>query len=198
MPRDTPPPIPRQRPRSSVGGQGSNANMVPLGDGRGHLQDQQSAVPDLSLPPKPVATVQKVYESAPQVRDLRKEATQKFMPTVVKRKIDASKGRGRLLEEDEVEKLEQEGYGSAKGKVETVGAGGVMVDAAPAVDERSPGSPGAGYLEEEQARILKEEEERFAREMAMTVGDDGEDDDQVRAADRGKGVTMEEISDDDI
>lgn len=201
MPRDTPPPIPRQRPRltgSRPGGGGGNANTEPLGAGREHLQDRASETPDLSLPPKPVAAVQKVYESAPQVRDLRKEATQRFMPTVVKRKIDASKGQGKLLEEHELDRLEREGYGgTSSADQESVATRGMSVDAAPAVDDVSAGVRRYSSLEEEQGRRLAEEEEKFAREMTM-AGEEGEE--EVKdgpSANLGKRVIMEEVEDEE-
>lgn len=81
MPRDTPPPIPRRPGRHS------------------HTEDASSE------PKKPTI----VYEAAPQVRDLRKEAT-KFMPTAVAQKMRLAKGEGRLLEPEEFDQLEKQGY----------------------------------------------------------------------------------------
>ena len=194
MPRDTPPPIPRNRPGSSRPnrGGGGNANIEPLG--RERLQDRATHTPDLSLPPKPVAAVQKVYESAPQVRDLRKEATQKFVPSVVKRKIDASKGKGKLLEEEEVEKLENEGYGAiASGAgAEPLGNRPPIVNPAPVVDEGAGREQDDRQLSSAQRR-LDEEEEMFAREMAMA--EEAEDGDGLQSR---KGVTMEDVEDEDL
>ena len=157
--------------------------MEPLGGGREHLQDRDTQTPDLSLPAKPTVTVQKVYESAPQVRDLRKEATQRFVPSVVKQKIDASKGKGKLLEEEELEQLEREGYGGtaplrnpATVKAEVSHP---IINAAPAVDDQGP---------DYEHRRLEEEEERFRREMAMAEEENPTD--EYR---HGKGVTMEEV-----
>jgi hypothetical protein len=87
MPRDTPPPIPRQRNR----------------------QAKADGVPDEPEPKK----AQIVYEAAPQVRDFLKEAT-KFMPTAVANKMKLAKGEGRLLEPEEFDKLKEEGYMEAK------------------------------------------------------------------------------------
>ncbi|KAF1962881.1 hypothetical protein CC80DRAFT_487326 [Byssothecium circinans] len=81
MPRDTPPPVPHRR---------------------GHNAPAEDAPPE---PKKP----QLVYEAAPEVRDLKKEAT-RFMPTAVANKIKLAKGEGRLLEPEEFDKLEEEGY----------------------------------------------------------------------------------------
>ncbi len=119
-PKDTPPPIPRQRrdegdrPRHST-----NANSEPLGAER-RLRNREGAddaeVPDTTLPAKPAPKT--TYESKAVVRDLRKEATARFVPNAVKRKIDATKGVGAtLLEEEEVEKLEKEGYGAGGGRL---------------------------------------------------------------------------------
>ena len=178
-PKDTPPPIPRQRhdrPRHST-----NANSEPLGVDRrlplGQGGSELEQRPDTTLPAKP--TVKTTYESAPQVRDLKKEATAKFVPAAVRRKIDASKGKGgTLLEEEEVERLEKEGYGA--GAVEAISASAQMVeDAAPDVGK-----------EDEEAQRLREEEERFAREMESV-------EDQEEIIDGPRPVTMEEVSDED-
>ncbi|ORY00374.1 WW domain binding protein 11-domain-containing protein [Clohesyomyces aquaticus] len=87
MPRDTPPPIPpRNRERNSLAGLGDDA---------------------LPEPKKPTI----VYESAPQVRDLQKEAAQ-FVPAAVAAKRKLAKGdvQGKLMEPEEFDKLEREGY----------------------------------------------------------------------------------------
>ena len=201
MPRDTPPPIPRQRRPfvARTGGGGGNANMEPLGAGREHLQDRPSEAPDLSLPPKPEAVVQKVYESAPQVRDLRKEATQRFMPTVVKRKIDAIKGKGRLLEEEEMESLEKEGYAGATDSAVALAPVGMKMDAAPAINDNQGGARENRRWDEEQARRLAEEEERSALEMEMAgQAEDGDEREEVAAAIQGKRVMLEEVEDEDL
>ncbi|KAH7398834.1 WW domain binding protein 11-domain-containing protein [Phaeosphaeria sp. MPI-PUGE-AT-0046c] len=83
MPRDTPPPIPRRSNRSA---------------------SAQDAAAE-SEPKK----AQIVYEAAPEVRNFLKEAT-KFMPTAVANKMKLAKGEGRLLEPDEFDKLQNEGY----------------------------------------------------------------------------------------
>lgn len=181
-PKDTPPPIPRQRrerPNHST-----NANSEPLGADRrlperpDATEQREKQKPDTAFPPKP--TVKTTYESAPQVRDLKKEATARFLPSAVRRKIDASKGKGgTLLEEEEVERLEREGYGG--GRDGGAGGGkGILIDAAPVVGEG-----------DEQSRRLREEEERFAREMEMVEGHEGE-------AEGPRGVEMEEVSDEDL
>jgi hypothetical protein len=82
MPRDTPPPIPQRH-------------------------NQQAQV-DGEPAPEP-KKAQTVYEAAPEVRNFLKEAT-KFMPTAVANKMKLAKGEGRLLEPDEFDKLQEEGY----------------------------------------------------------------------------------------
>ena len=187
-PRDTPPPIPRQRKDDLQRHHSTNANSEPLGADR-RLRDRGGAaeaeVPDTALPAKPAAKT--TYESKPVIRDLRKEATANFVPNAVKRKLDATKGvGGKLLEEEEVEKLEKEGYGAGGGKVRDGLEGrGLVVDAAPEVG-------GGGAEDEGERRRLEEEEERFRREMEM-VEADGE-----KEGDGRKGVMMEEVSDEDL
>jgi len=67
--------------------------------------------------PKPEpAPAQTVYSSAPQVRDLRKEATSRFVPAAVASKMAAAKGQGgKLLEPEEADALEKAGYTAARG-----------------------------------------------------------------------------------
>ena len=106
MPRDTPPPIPKEildewfakrRARRS------NANQEPLGEGKGRSERPPAA---------PVVAVESktVYSAQPIVRDLRKEAVSAFVPNVVQAKIDKSTGRAGLLEPEEADQLEKEGY----------------------------------------------------------------------------------------
>lgn len=78
MPRDTPPPIPRRPNRN---------------------QKQEQA--------KPKAPVQHqtTYSAAPQLRDLRKEATDKFMPASVKAR---QRDKPTMLEPEEADALEEE------------------------------------------------------------------------------------------
>ena len=184
-PRDTPPPIPRQRrddrPRHST-----NANSEPLGAER-RLQNREGAaaeVPDTTLPPKPAPKT--TYESKPVVRDLRKEATARFVPNAVKRKIDATKGVGaKLLEEEEVEKLEKEGYRAGGNMLWNGGVGrGLVIDAAPEVGGRDP-------EDERERRRLEEEEDRFRKEMETVEEDAGEGEEPKR-------VTVEEVSDEEL
>ncbi|KAI1379129.1 WW domain binding protein 11-domain-containing protein [Hypoxylon crocopeplum] len=100
MPRDTPPPVPKEildkwyaKRRAA-----RNANDTPLGD-----RNRQAP------PPAPVES-KTVYEAKPVVRDLRKEAVSAFMPTAVRMKMEKSKGQGGLMEPEEADRLEREGY----------------------------------------------------------------------------------------
>jgi hypothetical protein len=101
MPRDTPPPIPKEimdkwhakrRARWAARNQDAQADR----------SGEQAAAP-------PVES-KTVYESKPVVRDLQKEAVSAFVPTAVKMKIDKGKGKGGLLEPEEADQLEEEGY----------------------------------------------------------------------------------------
>ncbi|KAI1820071.1 WW domain binding protein 11-domain-containing protein [Xylaria intraflava] len=114
MPRDTPPPIPKEvldqwhAKRRAV----RNANDTPLGDRTGRPPRQQDTTP------APVET-KTVYEAQPQVRDLRKEAVSAFVPTSVQLKLDKSKGQGGLIEPEEADRLEKEGYLKGAPKTDT-------------------------------------------------------------------------------
>ena len=156
MPRDTPPPIPSHRPRhreqaaQHSGGNGTNANSIPLGEGRGGGEREPYALP--ARPPEVKVQAQTVYEAKPAVRDLKKEAVSRFVPTVVQKKLHAKKGAvgGRLLEEEEVERLEKEGYGIMESLGESVER-----RAEPVVEPEAGANDAA----------LDEEEKRFEREM---------------------------------
>lgn len=170
MPRDTPPPIPR-RPHAhpaSTSAPASNANLEPLGPARlpsslyapsdttattTTASQSPALAPALAPPPQPA--VIKIYESAPQVRDLRKEAVASFVPEVVRRKLDAVRGKGKLLEEEELRELEKEGF------TNVVSGGGVASSAT----SREMKKKDRGDEEEE----FRKEEERFEREVRMVA-----------------------------
>jgi hypothetical protein len=101
MPRDTPPPIPKEildqwyaKRRAK-----RNADRAP-GTAEGEPEK----------PAAPVVESKTVYEAKPVVRDLRKEAVSAFVPTAVRMKIEKSKGRAGLLEPEEADRLERDGY----------------------------------------------------------------------------------------
>ncbi|RDW92322.1 hypothetical protein BP5796_01716 [Coleophoma crateriformis] len=115
MPRDTPPPIPkealdkwyqrrRERNGHTVAGKGTNANNTPLG------QDRIPDRPQGSASPAPVTETKTVYEAKPIIRDLRKEAVSAFVPAAVRMKMDKAKGSGGLVEPEEADALERAGY----------------------------------------------------------------------------------------
>jgi WW domain binding protein 11 len=177
MPEDTPPPIPREYRRNP---QGTNANNEPLGSDR-H-----------SLPEKPAAPVQTTYSSAPQIRDLKQEAVKRFVPNIVRQKQAAVKGVGGLVEPEELDRLEAEGYGVRK--PDSVAA---AKDTAAAQDEDEDESDG-------EVRRLAEEEERFRREMAMEMegveatAAEPEGLDTMITAKRTHQPLVEDVSDEDI
>lgn len=133
MPRDTPPPIPKEvldrwyqkrRERmgmgngeGSGGGRGTNANNTPLGDNARIPERERMG----SVNNRPVMEAKTVYEAKPIVRDLRKEAVS-FVPAAVRAKLDKSKGLGGLVEPEEADRLEKEGYMKGRGSVEVIGS----------------------------------------------------------------------------
>ena len=156
MPRDTPPPIPW---RSHLPASTSNANLEPLGSAR-LPPTSQSPAPTPVLPP-PQTSATKIYESAPQVRDLRKEAVASFVPDAVRRKLDAVRGKGRLLEEDDLKELERGGYTN------------VVVATTTTTNVAGERKKEDGGDEER----FRKEEEMFERDVRMVVGVENVDDD---------------------
>lgn len=80
---------------------GTNANITPLGR-------NDRSIPAVQAPAPP-AEAKTVYEAKPIVRDLRKEAVS-FVPAAVRAKLEKSKGIGGLVEPEEADRLEREGY----------------------------------------------------------------------------------------
>ncbi|OHF03473.1 WW domain binding protein 11 [Colletotrichum orchidophilum] len=104
MPRDTPPPIPKQvmdrwYAKRRARRQAEQAEREPPEE-RETEKERKLAAPE----PKTV------YEAKPMVRNLTKEAVTAFVPTHVKMKLDKGKGQGGLMEPEEADRLEQEGY----------------------------------------------------------------------------------------
>lgn len=153
MPRDTPPPIPkevldkwyqarRERTGRERDSRGTNANNTPLGQ-----NDRRARHLD-GLPDRPAASevehsrplleAKTVYEAKPIVRDLRKEAVA-FVPAAVRVKLEKGRGVGGLVEPEEADQLEREGYMGAQRAVyeertgedeqaTTYGSKGVMME----------------------------------------------------------------------
>lgn len=113
MPRDTPPPIPRQ-------------NRRPQSD------QARSGPHPLPSRPTPLVEARTVYEAKPEIRDLRQEATNKFIPAAVRMKQQSIRGQGKLLEPEEMDRLEKAGYNAG------------------------PAQTGEQSLEEEEERFNKE------------------------------------------
>jgi hypothetical protein len=110
MPRDTPPPISksvmdawwaRRRARRQ-------AEQDEDGDGATRAEGEGGDKKKGSATPQPESKT--VYEAKPQVRDLHKEAVSAFVPSVVRAKMVKGKGQGGLLEPEEADRLEKEGY----------------------------------------------------------------------------------------
>ncbi|RAL11035.1 WW domain binding protein 11 [Aspergillus homomorphus CBS 101889] len=144
MPRDTPPPIPRQFQRRPGGDQAVG------GGARGPH----------ALPAKPpVVEAKTVYEAKPEIRDLRQEAINKFIPAAVRAKRDAIRGQGKLLEPEEMDRLERAGYKADSGH------------AGP--EKATPQSEAAD--DDAQRRLLEEEERRFNQELRSVQIEEVED-----------------------
>ena len=173
MPEDTPPPIPREHRRYFNQGQHPNQIQLPSANG-----DQAS----VSTP----AEAKTTYESAPQIRDLKKEATSRFVPDIVRRKQDAVRGQGGLVEPEEMDKLEAQGYygpGSQRKKPE-------------AAEGEGPVAEEAGADDDIVTKRLADEEARFAAEMAMETSTDDMRPPAAAATSR-RTVQIEEVEDED-
>ncbi|KAH6630249.1 WW domain binding protein 11-domain-containing protein [Chaetomium sp. MPI-SDFR-AT-0129] len=105
MPRDTPPPIPKEILDEWYAKRRAKRNA-----GRAPPETQQQEREEVRKPAAPIVEAKTVYEAKPVVRDLRKEAVSAFMPAAVRVKIEKGKGQGGLLEPEEADQLESEGY----------------------------------------------------------------------------------------
>ncbi|KAM4064954.1 WW domain binding protein [Hirsutella rhossiliensis] len=116
MPRDTPPPISKDVMDQWYAKRRARRNTGPADrhdrrgdDGRGDT----SRVVDGERPAKketPATEYKTVYEAKPIMRDLRKEAVSAFVPAAVQMKMAKGQGQGGLLEPEEADRLEREGY----------------------------------------------------------------------------------------
>lgn len=102
MPRDTPPPIPKEvmdkwyakrRARREAENAANRANT--------EEQKKQET---------PAAEPKTVYSAEPVRRNLQQEAVAAFVPTAVKMKMNKGQGQGGLIEPEEADRLEREGY----------------------------------------------------------------------------------------
>ena len=74
---------------------------------RGGDNSEDSLKPTEERPKEEAKTV---YEAAPIIRDLRKDAVSAFTPSIVQRKMGKVSGRDGLIEPEEADALEREGY----------------------------------------------------------------------------------------
>lgn len=176
MPEDTPPPIPHEFARGF----------------RRHPDDSaQTSRGPQALPNKPVAPVESktTYSSAPQIRDLKKEAVGRFVPDVVRRKQEAAKGgpAGRLIEPEEMDRLEAEGYLQKENQA------------------KQAATATATNGKDDEAKRLEEEERRFLHELEMQDAASSVDPPDQTGGPRenllpqrpSRHVEMEEIEDED-
>lgn len=118
MPRDTPPPIPkaemdkwyakrRAKREAENAARRRETGDEEARDGQDTSKDTTGEKGQRNAPPVEPKTV---YEAKPVVRDLRKEAVSAFVPTSVQMKMSKGKGKGGLMEPEEADRLEREGY----------------------------------------------------------------------------------------
>lgn len=100
MPRDTPPPIPKEV--MDMWHAKRRARWAAEHPREAEEQSIRRAAP--------VAEAKIEYSAAPVSRDLVKEAVAAFVPTVVKIKMNKGQGQGGLMEPEEADRLEREGY----------------------------------------------------------------------------------------
>ncbi|PHH91076.1 hypothetical protein CDD83_1772 [Cordyceps sp. RAO-2017] len=113
MPRDTPPPIPKEVMDEWYAKRRArrNAWRAERQDDRGG-EDEAEAGAGASKRTAPPAVVEHrtVYEAKPVLRDLRQEAVSAFVPAAVQMKMTKGRGQGGLMEPEEADQLEREGY----------------------------------------------------------------------------------------
>lgn len=150
MPRDTPPPIPRQYQKRRDGDSGPSGPRGPH-----------------ALPAKPPVTEFKtVYEAKPEIKDLRQEAINKFIPAAVRAKQESIRGHGQLLEPEEMDRLEKAGYRAS------------LAQTAQQDGTNQQDAPGGGDVDEDDddtQRRLQEEERRFNQELRSVQIEEVED-----------------------
>lgn len=105
MPRDTPPPIPKEVLDQWFARRRARRSQENAAKGGGETSKEDEAKKDAA----PAAS-QTVYEAKPVMRDLRKEAVSAFVPAAVQKKLNKGRGQGGLLEPEEADRLEREGY----------------------------------------------------------------------------------------
>jgi hypothetical protein len=166
MPKDVEnmPPVPRRQHNRT------NNNSNPTG-GPHALPSKPGDAPAAPTP------AQSVYSAAPQIRDLKKEAVSRFVPAAVVNKIRAAKGEGRLLEPEEADALEKQGYT------------GVLATAEKAAEEEKNEIEYRLMAREQQegpAGTLEEEELRFQEELNAVQRPDAIEQDIEHIADEAE------------
>ena len=101
MPRDTPPPIPKEV---------LDAWYAKRRARREAENAARQKADDKTEEKKPAVEAKTVYSAEPVRRDLRKEAVSAFVPVAVQRKLNKGTGQGGLMEPEEADRLEKEGY----------------------------------------------------------------------------------------
>lgn len=179
-PRDTPPPIPKEFRRN---------------------RNDESAASRSSQAPAPTET-RTTYESAPLLRDLKKEAVGRFVPTAVRRKQDAIKGQaGQLLEPDELDTLERQGYLRTHHDRSDHDRSNHVHESAQPAHKFSQYKP----RDSVELQRLRDEEEAFERELAMEdIADtkqpavDGAVETDSASLKARRQVEIEEVADEDL
>ncbi|OAA45071.1 WW domain binding protein 11 [Metarhizium rileyi] len=105
MPRDTPPPISKEILDQWYARRRARRN--PNADAMREDAARKEQAAKTEAPP---IEVQTVYEAKPIMRDLRQEAVSAFVPAAVQRKLNKGRGQGGLIEPEEADRLEKEGY----------------------------------------------------------------------------------------
>lgn len=109
MPRDTPPPIPKDVLDKWYSDR--RVKRQAEWEARNGGRNREAGGDDGAKKDKiPEVEARTVYEAKPMVRDLRKEAVSAFVPAAVQRKKDKGQGQGGLVEPEEADRLEREGY----------------------------------------------------------------------------------------
>lgn len=102
MPRDTPPPIPKEVMDKWYAKRRARREA----ENAANKQDTE----ETKKQETPVVESKTVYSAEPVRRDLRKEAVAAFVPAAVQMKMAKGRGQSGLIEPEEADKLEREGY----------------------------------------------------------------------------------------
>lgn len=105
MPRDTPPPIPKEVMDKWYAKRRARREAE-----QAAMKEQQGGDEGKKTEGTPAAESKTVYSAEPVRRDLQKEAVAAFVPSVVQRKMHKGQGQGGLMEPEEADRLEREGY----------------------------------------------------------------------------------------